>query len=315
MERAPRTAWGGGAVVVLTLLVALVEAVEASRLWHEAQTHRAQAKAASKTARLLREAAAVVGAPPSRSSAARTARDVTGRGPWPDHAWWRYRCAAPCAGPAQGRSGEVPLTRREERSVSTPEPAAVPAIDPFAESMAEAAQSAAAAFPLMLTISDAVRRAAQKLHQGEEELAEGEEKLAPGWAADALRPLLDRGVLAGLMAGEDWPRMAGQMVLLQRAGVDLTTFLPQLGQVAMTVFQAVEANRARIQVAGTDRWADLLKATMPGGLVRDAILASPAWPDVAAKTALLDQQGVDVAGFLAAAHGRTQRLTRPRRRG
>ncbi|MFE5766129.1 hypothetical protein ACFQ7H_31870, partial [Streptomyces sp. NPDC056492] len=42
---------------------------------------------------------------------------------------------------------------------------------------------------------------------------------------------------------------------------------------------------------------------MPEGLVRDAILSSPAWPDMAAKMALLDQRGVDVAGFLSAAHG------------
>ncbi|WP_030873998.1 hypothetical protein [Streptomyces sp. NRRL F-2747] len=188
--------------------------------------------------------------------------------------------------------------------MSTPDPAVSSAVDPFAESMAEAAQTSAAAFRLMMTLSDAVRRAAQKKRTGaEEELAEGEEKLAPGWAADALRPLLDSSVLADLMAGADWPRLAGQMVGLQRAGVDLTTFLPQLGQMASTVYQAVEANQARITAAGTDRWADLLKQTMPEGLVRDAILASPAWPDMAAKMALLDRQGVDVAGFLRAAHG------------
>ncbi|MFJ4320670.1 hypothetical protein ACIP46_36120 [Streptomyces lavendulae] len=186
-------------------------------------------------------------------------------------------------------------------STPAPDPAAV---DPFAEAMAEAAQTAAAAFRLMMTISDAVRHAAQKARKGEEdELAEGEEKLAPGWAADALRPLLDDRVLTDLMSGADWPKLAGQMVLLQRAGVDLTTFLPQLGQAAKTVYQAVEANQARISAAGTDRWADLLTKTMPEGLVRDAILSSPAWPDMAAKMAHLDQQGVDVAAFLTAAHG------------
>ncbi|MFE3585562.1 hypothetical protein [Streptomyces vinaceus] len=74
LERAPRMARGGGAIVVLTLLVALVEAVEASRLWHEAQQHRAQAKAASEAGRLLREAAVAAGAPPSRTGPARTAR-------------------------------------------------------------------------------------------------------------------------------------------------------------------------------------------------------------------------------------------------
>ncbi|WP_331732932.1 hypothetical protein OG592_42730 (plasmid) [Streptomyces avidinii] len=42
------------------------------------------------------------------------------------------------------------------------------------------------------------------------------------------------------------------------------------------------ANAARTKAEGTDRWADLLKSTMSEGLVRDAILASPAWPDIAA---------------------------------
>ncbi|QEV49529.1 mobilization protein [Streptomyces vinaceus] len=83
LERAPRTARGGGALVVLTLLVALVEAVEASRLWHEAQAYRAQAKAASEAGRLLREAAAAAGAPAARTGPARTVRTSlsVGRGP------------------------------------------------------------------------------------------------------------------------------------------------------------------------------------------------------------------------------------------
>ncbi|WP_030872309.1 hypothetical protein [Streptomyces sp. NRRL F-2747] len=72
---------------------------------------------------------------------------------------------------------------------------------------------------------------------------------------------------------------------------------------AETAYQAVEANRARITAAGADRWVDLLRETMPEGLVRDAIPASPAWPDMADKMAFLDRQGVDVAGFLRAAHG------------
>ncbi|GLW03963.1 hypothetical protein Slala05_75930 [Streptomyces lavendulae subsp. lavendulae] len=67
-----------------------MEAVQASRLWHEAQQYRAQAEAASEAAseagRLLREAALAAGAPPSRSSPARTARTsrtspAAGRGP------------------------------------------------------------------------------------------------------------------------------------------------------------------------------------------------------------------------------------------
>ncbi|MEV7445640.1 hypothetical protein AB0O22_31655 [Streptomyces sp. NPDC091204] len=64
LEHAPRAARGGGAALVLTLLIALVEAVEAAADWHRAQAYRAQAKAASQAAVLLRQAAGLTGAPP-----------------------------------------------------------------------------------------------------------------------------------------------------------------------------------------------------------------------------------------------------------
>ncbi|MCP3759367.1 hypothetical protein [Streptomyces sp. TBY4] len=99
-------------------------------------------------------------------------------------------------------------------------------------------------------------------------------------------------MLGDLMKGEDWPQMARQLVLLQQAGVDMNVFLPQLGGVGSTVQRAVEANSATIKAAGTDRWADQLRATMPEGIVRDAILASPAWPDIVAAMDRLHGQGV-----------------------
>ncbi|MFI1155077.1 hypothetical protein [Streptomyces sp. NPDC020817] len=179
-----------------------------------------------------------------------------------------------------------------------------PQPEPFAEALGEAAHTAAMAYRLVLTITDAVRRAVQKRLTGrEEELGEDAEKMAPGWSAGQLRGVLGDDILAALMEGADWPVMARQLVGLHQAGVDLGTFLPQMGRMTAAVHQAVVANAARTKAEGTDQWADLLKATMPEGLVRDAILASPAWPDMAAKMALLDQQGVDVAGFLSAAHG------------
>ncbi len=91
LERAPRAARGGGAPAVLTLLTALVEAVEAAAAWHRAQEYRAQAKAASQAAALLREAAALTGAP-ARTTSRTTSRTATrtvrvtpapGRGPAP----------------------------------------------------------------------------------------------------------------------------------------------------------------------------------------------------------------------------------------
>ncbi|MEU3721488.1 hypothetical protein [Streptomyces sp. NPDC031705] len=96
--------------------------------------------------------------------------------------------------------------------------------------------------------------------------------------------------------------MARQLVGLQQAGVDLGTFLPQMGRMTAGVHQAVAANIARTKAEGTDQWADLLTATMPEGVVRDAILSSPAWPDIAADMGRLDARGIDVARILLDAH-------------
>ncbi|WP_257132746.1 MULTISPECIES: hypothetical protein [unclassified Streptomyces] len=73
LERAPRTARGGGAPAVLNLLLALVEAIEAATAWHRAQHHRAQTTAAAQAAALLREAADLTTTgTPARTTASRT---------------------------------------------------------------------------------------------------------------------------------------------------------------------------------------------------------------------------------------------------
>ncbi|WP_234391840.1 hypothetical protein [Streptomyces sp. CB02613] len=186
--------------------------------------------------------------------------------------------------------------------MTTPAPAAPPG-EPFSEALSEAAQAAAMSVRLILTIADAVRRAAQKHHQGQEkELGPDAEELAGGWSAEQLRTVLPEGILNGLMAGADWPLMARHLTSLQQAGVDLGVFLPNLGRMATAVEQAVARNTARTRAEGTDRWADLLRRTMPEGLVRNAILASPAWPHLASRMGRLHEQGVDVARILTDAH-------------
>ncbi|MFF3432435.1 hypothetical protein [Streptomyces sp. NPDC002602] len=176
-------------------------------------------------------------------------------------------------------------------------------LEPFSEALGEAAQTAAMAYRLVMTVTDAVRRATQNRITGrEEELGEDAEAMAPGWSADQLRGVLGEDILAELMQGAGWPQLARRLVGLQQAGVDLGTFLPQMGRMTAAVHQAVVANAARTRAEGTDRWADLLKATMPEGLVRDAILACPAWPDIAAAMGRLDDKGIDGARILLDAH-------------
>ncbi|CAM5561504.1 hypothetical protein GCM10010343_75830 [Streptomyces avidinii] len=242
--------------------------MEAAAAWHRAQEFRAQAQAASQAAVLLREAAGLTGTPPAATGHEVAYRPGDAhRGPWPAGGRTRYLLMT---------SGYPPLP------------------EPFAEALGEAAQTAAMAYRLVMTISDAVRRATQNRLTGtEEELGEDAEAMAPGWSADQLRGHLGDDILAVLMQDTDWPKVARQLVGLQQTGVDLGTFLPQMGRMTAGVHQAVTANTARIKAEGTDRWADLLKATMPQGLVRDAILASPAWPDIAAATGRIDGAGID----------------------
>ncbi|WP_327267244.1 hypothetical protein OG233_30625 [Streptomyces sp. NBC_01218] len=190
--------------------------------------------------------------------------------------------------------------------MSTPAPG-----EPVADALAEAAQTAAVSVRLLLTIADAVRRAARhRTGRPDDELGEEAAKLAPGWAADQLRTTVSDDVLTALTTGADWPLMARHLATLQHAGVDLTVLLPQLGTVAHSVHRAVTANTARIHAEGTDRWADLLRATVPEGVVRDAILSSPAWPDMAAAIGRLDAQGIDVTRVLNAAHAQGEGIDR-----
>ncbi|MGW1469010.1 hypothetical protein ACWCPT_32280 [Streptomyces sp. NPDC002308] len=192
--------------------------------------------------------------------------------------------------------------------MSTPAPAVG---EPVSEALAEAAQTAAVSVRLLLTIADAVRRAARhRTGRPDDELGEEAAKLAPGWAADQLRTTVSDDVLTALTIAADWPLMARHLAALQTAGVDLAVLLPQLGTVAHSVHRAVTANTARIRSEGTDRWADLLRATLPEGVVRDAILASPAWPDMAAALGRLDTQGIDVTRVLRAAHAQGEGIDR-----
>ncbi|MEU3721489.1 hypothetical protein [Streptomyces sp. NPDC031705] len=77
-----------------------------------------------------------------------------------------------------------------------------PQPEPFAEALGEAAQTAAMAYRLVMTINDAVRRATQKRITGrEEELSEDASKKAPDWSADQLRGVIGDDILAVLMEG------------------------------------------------------------------------------------------------------------------
>lgn len=86
-------------VAALGFLLALVQAVEASQRWHQAQEHRAQAEASGRAGRLLREAVEVTaGADAARECRPRPKRPlcsrgwVSGRRPRPVRGRWPRSC-------------------------------------------------------------------------------------------------------------------------------------------------------------------------------------------------------------------------------
>ncbi|GAA2463104.1 hypothetical protein [Streptomyces lavendulocolor] len=173
--------------------------------------------------------------------------------------------------------------------------------DPFAEAAGEAVQTAVMSVRLIMAIADAVRRHRQRQETGaDEELPDSEQ--AQEAAKAELKDLLPQDIAVALMAGGDWPLMAQQMMALKRAGVDLEQLLPRIGEIAVSVRDAVAGNAQQVAGEGTERWERMLRETLPAGPVREAILSSPAWPEMAATMARLEERGVDVRWILASAH-------------
>ncbi|MFD4660615.1 hypothetical protein ACFWP2_33950 [Kitasatospora sp. NPDC058444] len=172
--------------------------------------------------------------------------------------------------------------------------------EPFAEPVDEAGQTSAVAVRLVLAVADAVRRSAQRRAGGEQALPAADQAVPE--AAGDVKALVAPAVAWALMSDPDWPVMARQLVALRRAGVDLEGFLSRVGDLAVSVRSAVEANAARSAAEGTQEWARLLRSTLPASTVREAILSSPTWPETAATVQALRQRGADVRRILVAAH-------------
>ncbi|MGW2181267.1 hypothetical protein ACWCXX_24840 [Streptomyces sp. NPDC001732] len=170
----------------------------------------------------------------------------------------------------------------------------------FVDASAEAVQTAVMAFRLMTAIADAVRRHQQRKAGKEEELPPVEEAV-PG-ISEELKKALPPDISAVLLEGADWPQLAQQLMALKRAGVDLEMMLPRVGEITVTVRDQVTAHEARVAREGTETWAKALRETLPAGPVREAILSSPAWPEMAATMGRLEERGVDVRAILASAH-------------
>ncbi|MGW1642522.1 hypothetical protein [Streptomyces lavendulae] len=173
--------------------------------------------------------------------------------------------------------------------------------EPFAEAASEAVQTAVMSVRLVLAIADAVRRRQQRLKKGEDELLPPAEQAMEA-VKKGLEDLLPPDISSALMAGADWPQMAQQLMALKQAGVDLEQLLPRVGEIAVNVRDQVVANEARVAGEHTGELERMLRETLPAGPVREAILSSPTWPDIAATMVRLDERGVDVRGILALAH-------------
>jgi hypothetical protein len=168
----------------------------------------------------------------------------------------------------------------------------------YQEALAEAVETAMMARRLVMAIADAVRRHQQRRLKGQEEDLPSVEE-AVGEVSEDVKRLLPSDLSSALMAEADWPQFAQQLLALRRAGVDLDQVLPRIGEIVVNVRDQVAAKAER---AATDQWVRAVRETLPAGPVREAILTSPAWPEMAATMARLEERGVNVREVLAAAH-------------
>ncbi|MGW3100024.1 hypothetical protein ACWDCC_42040 [Streptomyces sp. NPDC001102] len=167
----------------------------------------------------------------------------------------------------------------------------------FAASAAEAVQTAVMAARLVMAIADAARRHQQRKQKGKEDDPPAVEEAVNEVGKDVQR-LLPSDVSTALMGEADWPQLAQQLLALRKAGVDLDQVLPRVGEIAVNVRDQVAAKASET----TDQWVRAVRETLPAGSVREAILTSPAWPEMAATMARLEEKGVNVREVLAAAH-------------
>ncbi|WP_328418467.1 hypothetical protein OG542_40500 (plasmid) [Streptomyces violaceus] len=168
----------------------------------------------------------------------------------------------------------------------------------YTEAVAEAVQTAVMAYRLMMAIADAARRHQQRRQKGKEDnLPSAEESV--GEVSEDVKRLLPSDVSAALMKEADWPQLAQQLAALRKAGVDLDQVLPRIGEIVVNVRDQVAAKAGE---ATTDEWTRMVRETLPAGPVREAILTAPAWPEMAATMARLEERGVNVREVLAAAH-------------
>ncbi|MFC9803356.1 MULTISPECIES: hypothetical protein [Streptomyces] len=176
------------------------------------------------------------------------------------------------------------------------------AAEAVTESAQEAVQTAVMAARLIMAIADAARRHQQRKHKGEEEELPSAEKAVQEVGGDVER-LLPTDISAALMGEADWPQLAQQLLALREAGVDLEQVLPRIGEVAVNVRDQVAAKASE---AATDEWVRAVRETLPAGSLREGILNSPTWPEIAATMARLDAKGVNVREVLATAYDTVQ---------
>ncbi|MGY1548221.1 hypothetical protein [Streptomyces sp. MN6] len=149
-----------------------------------------------------------------------------------------------------------------------------------------------------MAIADAARRHQQRRQRGKEDDLPIAEEAVNEISADVER-LLPPDIAGALMGEADWPQLAQQLLALRKAGVDLDQVLPRVGEIAANVRDQVAA---KAEEEPADQWVRAVRETLPAGPVREAILTSPTWPEMAATMARLEERGVNVREVLAAAH-------------
>ncbi|MFF4291009.1 hypothetical protein ACFY0R_37800 [Streptomyces sp. NPDC001633] len=173
---------------------------------------------------------------------------------------------------------------------------------PFEVAAGQAAQSAVMSVRLLISIATALRTNVEReATAADPSLAEKVDRLRQMEPEPDAQELSERyGAMVresfspqlaeALVTAEQWPQMAAELHQLERAGIDVRSFLGDASQAAERVMRAIAPTTA-------ERWERTVRSHLPDATA-EALVSSEQWPQIAEQMQQMQTAGVDVSGVL-----------------
>jgi hypothetical protein len=179
---------------------------------------------------------------------------------------------------------------------------------PFEAAAGQAVQAAAMSIRFMITVSrvladrsaaDAARLDGERAGQVERlrQLADPGGDAAERYARIVREQVTNPDIRDALLNSEQWPQIAADLAVLDRAGVDVRELLADASRTADRIAASLTPRPQSTQ----EFYAQMVRDNVPDARVRDPLLNSEQWPQIAEQMRQLHAAGVDMPQLLDAA--------------